>query len=249
MKLRIRQASINDLDNITQFYRNNPRDTLPIPSLKYIAVTIEDYRVILLEKIDTSEILASAGIFRCSPRNSKTYVGELAGMLALPQVNGLKPVSAQTLLLGARLLGHMATDAEPGPGRTHSLITIVKDGNEKSLRNVLEAQFIPLDDRPDWFKYEELSWHGSIVQDQWRYFYASNETIVCIAKKLVDAGLLDRELCLSKTNRDTQEVENFYIHCELNDILNAAGEIHRLLRDEYRIDLCPPPADLVFWKG
>jgi hypothetical protein len=243
---RIRQARMTDLGSILQFYAKNRRQYLPPPSVKDIAETIGLHRIILLEARDTGQILASGAIFRYSPANSKTYIGELAGMLATEPVNGLRPVNAQTLILGARLLGHAATEAEPGSGRTNSLITIVHKDNRKSITNIEGAGFLPLPNVPGWFKYEELAWHGSIIKDQWRYYYATSETILRTAKALAEHGLFDGQFNLNRIDRASGQVEQCTIHSELTDIMNAADDLKALLRQEYEINLCSPPATLVF---
>jgi hypothetical protein len=250
IELRIRQATIRDFERITNFYRNNPRETLPIPSVKDIGETIDSGRIILLETtIRPSEIQACGAIFRYTPSNCKTYVGELAGMLALPAVNGLEPINTQTLLLGARLLGHAATEATAGPGRTNSLITIVKDGNQSSLKNVLAAGFHPLEERPDWIKYDEQAWLGSIVKEEWKYFYATNETIVSVAKKLEGVGLFGGLFKLRRINRSTKRPQLYTVHSELRDIMHATEDLRQLIAGGHQVDLCPPPSSLVFWTG
>ena len=34
----------------------------------------------------------------------------------------------------------------------------------------------PLGARPGWMQYDEQSWHGKIVDDEWRYYFADNDT-------------------------------------------------------------------------
>jgi hypothetical protein len=246
IELCLRQAELADFERIRSFYENNLHENLPPPPSKDIADTIAEDRVLILEDLRKETILACGAIFRLSPVSSKTYVGELAGMRALCAVRGLRPFSAQTLLIGARLLGHAATDAEPGRGRTNSLVTIVKKGNERSKNNIEAACFRPLTQRPAWIRYDELAWHGSIVSDEWSYYYATNETVRHVAKLLVEKGLLQGEMLLTRTNRTTGEDEQFRIHSQLRDIVNSAGDVHRLLRGQYQIQLCSPPERLVF---
>src|SRR5262249_44006255 len=153
--------------------------------------------------------------------------------------------SAQMLLIGARLLGHAATEAEPGYGRTSSLVAMVKKGNDPSKTNIEAALFRPLEQRPSWFRYDELSWHGSIVADEWLYYYASHETVLRAAK-LMGQDLLRGRILLTRTNRTTGADEEFLIHSQLHDIVLAAGDIERLLEGTFEVKLCPPPEQLVF---
>jgi ATP:corrinoid adenosyltransferase len=44
--------------------------------------------------------------------------------------------------------------------------------------------FLELPERPKWFRYNELAWHGSIVEREWKYYYANNETIMKVANVL-----------------------------------------------------------------
>jgi hypothetical protein len=229
IELRMRQAHLRDLSSICEFYQNNQHQNLPLPSTKDIAETTDEGRVLLIERISPQELLACGAIFRFSPSNSRTYVGELAGMRALGGVNGLTPQTAQMLLIGARLLGHAATEAEPGPGRTNSLITIVKDGNEASRRNIEAAGFVELSDRPDWFKYDELAWHGKIIKDEWTYYYANNDSVLNVARRLEDVGLFAGRIELSRKNRHTGYDEKFIIYSELRDIENSIEDLKRLL--------------------
>jgi hypothetical protein len=178
IELRLRQAKLGDFERIQSFYEDNLHENLPPPPSRDIADTIDIGRLLVLEGVQDSAILACGAIFRLSPNASKTYVGELAGMRVLRAVGGLQPFNAQTLLIGARLLGHAATDVEPGDGRTNSLVAIVKKGNRPSKTNIEQALFHPLEQRPSWFRYDELSWHGSIVADEWSYYYASHATVL-----------------------------------------------------------------------
>lgn len=246
IEICLRQAALADFERIRSFYEHNLHENLPPPPSKDLADTIAEDRVLILEDMRTDTLLACGAIFRLSPISSKTYVGELAGMRALGGVNGLRPFSAQTLLIGARLLGHAATDAEPLGGRTNSLVTIVKKGNERSRNNIEAALFRPLPQRPGWIRYDELAWHGSKVSDEWSYYYATNETVRHVAELLVKKGLLEGEILLTRTNRTTGEDEQFRIRSQLRDIMNAAGDIRRLLKGEYQIQLCTPPETLVF---
>ncbi|MGO9626413.1 MAG: hypothetical protein ACLP2Q_18380, partial [Steroidobacteraceae bacterium] len=94
VELRLRQASLEDIGSICDFYENNPHQYLPIPTTKDIAEAIELGRLLVIAG-NTGDIRACGAIFRYSPSNSKSYVGELAGMRSL--LNGLRPISAQTL--------------------------------------------------------------------------------------------------------------------------------------------------------
>src|SRR5262245_41271551 len=160
----IRQATLNDFKPLLEFYRRHATDALPAPTAKTVGDTIKQGRILLVEEQSTSEIVASGAVFDLSPSAALTYVGELAGMRATRAVGGLRPLSMQFVLVGLRLLGLVATEAKGlRKGVTNSIITMVKEGNAASIRNIEATGMKPLEQRPEWFRYDEFVWHGRVV--------------------------------------------------------------------------------------
>lgn len=243
-QLILRQAVSTDLPRLMGFYRENASEALPAPSVATLGNALSLGRFLLIEPPDGGMILASAAIFDYSPSGWRTYVGELSGTRVTASLNGFGPIGIQRLLLGARLLGHAATQSEHQQGSSSSLLTVVKSDNHNSIRNVEAAGFARLEHRPDWIRYDEHSWNGAIVGDEWSYYVASDATVRQAFADLAGVGIFGGTVRLSRNNRQTNEEEVVSIRSMLKD-LHIAHEDLRAIHDGARSsELRPPPADL-----
>lgn len=242
---RIRQASRDDFQALLDFYAGNKSAALPIPTVKVVGDTIEQGRILVVQPTGEDRIVASAAVFQLTPQSALTYTGELAGMRATTDVGGLGPASMQTLLLGLRLIGHVALEpASAAPGATNSLIAIVKSDNARSIANIEAIGMKPLGARPGWMQYDEQSWHGKIVDDEWRYYFADNDTIVKALHILVPLGLLGGDISLERTDRQSDARHRFEFHLELPDLVFALGDLEDIQSGRAVVELVRPPAQI-----
>jgi len=245
----VRQASLSDFKALLEFYRRHATAALPAPTAKTVGDTIKQGRILLVEEQATSAIVASGAVFDLSPSAALTYVGELAGMRATRAVGGLRPLTMQFVLIGLRLLGLVATELQGlKKGVTNSIITIVKESNTASIRNIEATGMKPLQQRPEWFRYDEFVWHGHVVDTEWKYYYADAETVVEVLRQLSAVGLFEGELKLSRTEKGTNQPESCVFHLQLKDISRAEKDLRAILDDKAGpgVDLVAPPDDLVF---
>lgn len=243
-QLILRQAVSTDLTRLMGFYREHTSVALPAPPVATLGSALSTGRFLLIEPLDGGAILASAAIFDYSPPGWRTYVGELSGTRVTAPLNGFGPIGVQRLLLGARLLGHAATQSEHMQGCSSSLLTVVKSDNHNSIRNVEAAGFARLERRPDWIRYDEHSWNGAIVGDEWSYYVASDPTVRQAFADLAGVGIFSGAVRLSRNNRQTGEQEVIVIRSMLKD-LDMSQEDLRAIHDGVRSsELDLPPDDL-----
>ena len=219
----LRQAALADFGRLMVFYRVNASKELPAPSLRVLDDTLEEGRLLVVE--DGDEILAAAAVFNFSRRSAPHYVGELSGARVTPALGGFDPVPMQRLLIAARVAGFVAlspaTTAAPA-----SLITIVKAGNDRSIRNVTAAGFRPLATKPDWFVYEELDWFGSVVGDEWSYFVADDGTVRQAVADLEAVGVLGAGMAtLTRVERGTGEARTVTVRVDLPGLTLAQEDL------------------------
>jgi hypothetical protein len=239
---RIRQANPDEESALLRFYTAHHSAALPAASYKLVADTIRDGRILVVERCDDRELVASAAVFQVSPSHCRCYVGELAGMRATPAVGGLRPIAMQIALLGLRLLGHAALNlAVEDADATDSLITIVKSTNSRSTENVVGIGMKPLITRPAWLEYDALSWHGSAIGDDWRYFFADTATVARAMELLEGAGLHSGRLELERNDRETAQLERFMFHLELPHLAAGIADLKNVLQAGAQLNLAPPP--------
>ena len=242
---RIRRAERGDFQALLDFYAGNQSAALPIPTVKVVGDTIEEGRILVVQPAGEDRLVASAAVFQLTPQAALTYTGELAGMRATAEVGGLGPASMQILLLGLRLLGHIALEpVQVGPGTTKSLIAIVKSDNARSIANVEAIGMKPLGARPGWMKYDEQSWHGRIVDGEWRYYFADNDTIVKALNILAPLGLASGKMRLERTDKKSHVLQQFEFHLELPDLKFAADDLEDIRSGRAVVDLVQPPAQI-----
>lgn len=147
----IRQAERGDFQALPDFYAGNQSAALPIPSVKVVGDTIEQGRILVVQPVGGNRMVASTAVFQLTPQSALTYTGELARMRASTEVRGLGPASMKVLLLGLRLIGHVALEPAPAaPSATNSLIAIGKSDNVRSIANIEAIGMKPLSARPGW---------------------------------------------------------------------------------------------------
>jgi len=240
---RIRQAAPGDFQALLDFYAANQSAALPIPSVKVVGDTLEQGRILVVQPAGEDRLVASAAVFQLTPQSALTYTGELAGMRATAEVGGLGPASMQILLLGLRLIGHAVLEPAPAkPDATNSLIAIVKNDNARSIANIEAIGMKPLSARPGWMKYDEQSWHGKIVDGEWRYYFADNGTVVKALDILAPLGLLGGKMRLERTDRQSGARQQFEFHLELRDLEFAAKDLEDIRSGRAVVELVQPPA-------
>jgi hypothetical protein len=243
----VRQAAVRDFRALLAFYREHASDALSPPSAKTVGDTIGQGRILLVEEQASAAIVASGALFELSPTVALTYVGELAGMRATRAVGGLKPMTIQAVLLGLRLLGHVANEAQAlRKGATRSIVTIVKEDNAASIRNIESIGMKPLLRRPDWFQYDEFMWYGAAGGPEWKYYYADPGTVVEALRQLAAVGLFENQIRLNRIDRASGQAEEFAFHLQLKDIARAAPDLKGILESGAGVDLVSPPDDIQF---
>jgi hypothetical protein len=248
-RFRIRQALSHDFNRLLIFYLENKSPVLPLESAKTIGDAIETGRILIVESYDGDygPILASGSVFQLTPQASPTYVAELAGMRVTKTLGGAQPINVQMMLIGLRLLGHAALEPEPlMRGATNSIIAAVHKKNETSFGNLEAMQMHPLPPPlPAWLAYNQISWYGSAVNDDWRYYYADNDTIVRSLMALGDVGLFGGEITLHRQNRTNGQHELFKFVLDLNELLYATEDLLSISCGATRVALMPPPPAIV----
>ena len=243
-KFILRQARRSELERLMAFYGKHATPSLPAPSVRDLAGTLEAGRMLIIEEQTSGSLLASAAIFDFTPSGAKDYVGELSGTRVTGTLGGFGPISVQRLLIGAGLLGHAALEAENTEGCSSSLISIVRTENIRSIRNIQEAGFEPLENKPPWFAYEELAWHGSIVEDEWSYFVATDDTVRRAVTDLTGVGLLTKGTAsLARQDRGSDRVRAVEIRSELTDLAMALDDLTAIV-DGRTAGLSMPPTHL-----
>lgn len=212
---------------------------LPAPTLKDLTTALEDGRFLVAEA--DGQILACSTLFPVTSATCHTYVGEFTGAFVDPRLRRGKPISMQTLMLGLRVLHHAVLLGDVIEPATNSLITVVKKDNRASIANVLKSGFVECGPQPDWLRYEELSWHGDYVKDEWRYFRATTETVRHLAGRLIAHGLLDWKFALVNA-RGPIDVSLVGFH----DLELAAEDIKQLASGELTIELSDLPQKLIY---
>lgn len=243
----VRQATIRDFRALLAFYREHATDALSPPSAKTVGDTIGQGRILVVGEQVSSAIVASGALFELSPSVALTYVGELAGMRATRAVGGLGPMTIQGVLLGLRLLGHVANEARGvRRGATSSIVTIVKEDNAASIRNIEAVGMKPLLRRPEWFHYDEFIWHGAAGGPGWKYYYADPDTVMEALRQLAAVGLFENEIRLDRVDRASGQAEDFVFHLQLQDIARAQPDLKGLLESKTGVDLVSPPDEIQF---
>ena len=244
---RVRQALFSDFNKLLEFYEAEHSPELPLEPAKVVGDTIAAGRILIVESTSEPGIPASGAVFQQTPQASLTYVGELAGMRVTNVVGGAGPISVQMMLIGLRLLGHVAYEPKvSAKGATNSLVTIIKHDNTRSIENIEAMGLKPLVARPAWMKFNEIGWHGKIVESEWKYYYADNVSIVRSLQLLSNVGLFEGVIVLTRTNKKTGNEEEFRFALELNDLTFASKDLHMILDGKTVVDLVPPPAAVVF---
>jgi hypothetical protein len=240
-RLRFRPGTIDDRKALRALYKREHSPALPSPTNKDLETALRDGRFIVGET-EEGEIVACATMIPFSPADSVTYVGELTGAFVDKRFRGGKPVSLQTLMLGLRILHHVALEGESvKPAATNTIITIVKKTNKASLANVKKAGFVECESQPDWLEYDKLSWHQGSDKDEWQCFRATSDTVQLLAEKLVDNGLLEGKLDI-KTSSGGVEVELI----GFRELKLAAADVREMASGQYRADLSDLPDELLY---
>jgi hypothetical protein len=240
MQLRIVPGSLRDFERVMKFYARERSDELPTPTAKDLATALEDGRLLFVEDQE-NQILATAAYIPITARSCLTVVGELTGTRVTDALNRGKPLNFQTLLLGLRVLHHIAYEGEPIPPGSYSIITIVKKTNEPSYKNIVKSKFVEFKERPEWLRFDELSWHGKYVEDDWRYFYATSETVQHLANQLISNGLLSWNMNLEvRAGRASIHFEGF------RSIAAAAPDLIAFSSGARKAKIVPPPQSLLF---
>jgi hypothetical protein len=244
---RIRQARFADFQAVLDFYVAHKSRELPIPTAKVVGDALERGRILVVQPRGEDRFVAAAAVFQLTPEAALTYSGELGGMRATGAVGGLEPVPMQVLLLGLRLLGHAALEPKAvAPGATMSLITIVEHTNARSIQNINSVGMKPMVDRPAWLKYDEHAWYGGIVQGEWLYYFADNDTMVKALDILVPVGVLQGKVTLGRIERNSGTHRQYEFHLELADIAFAARDLERIRTGRGTVDLVRPPESIAF---
>jgi hypothetical protein len=245
---RIRQATNRDFNGLLDFYEQNRSTVLPLESAKTVGDAIEQGRILVVERLGDSGIVATGAVFQLTPLSSSTYVAETAGMRVTKALGGMGPINVQMMLIGLRLLGHAATDLTPNAkDATNSIIAAVAKNNERSIENIEAMHMKPLTPPlPNWLRYNQIGWNATGATEDWKYYYADNESVLHALGLLGPIGLFEEVIILGRTNRDTQQREVFEFNLELNDLRNAAEDFRQILNGDEVVALVPPPADLVF---
>jgi hypothetical protein len=157
MSYRLRLANTNDFNNLIGFYRREHSERLPAPSPRAIGQAIEKSQLLVVS--DADGIAATAGTFDVTPPSAKDFVGELAGTRVTKVLGGTQPIRKQCILIVMRVLSFVLPRIEVlDQATSDTLIVIIRKGNVKSQTNILACGFQPLDARPDWLLYDEISW-------------------------------------------------------------------------------------------
>ena len=121
-------------------------------------------------------------------------------------------------------------------------IPSVKNDNARSIANIEAIGMKPLSARPGWMKYDEQSWHGKIVDGEWRYYFADNGTVVKALDILAPLGLLGGKMRLERTDRQSGARHRFEFHLELRDLEFAAKDLEDIRSGRAVVELVQPPA-------
>ena len=112
-------------------------------------------------------------------------------------------------------------------------------------QNVESAGFVRLEHRPEWFAYDDLSWHGSIIKDDWQFFLATEATVRDALRSLSELGVFRAQIELSRINRESGLTEQFSIRIDLPDIAYAAQDLADIMDGRRSAGLSDLPDSLV----
>jgi hypothetical protein len=240
MDFLLRQAIVRDFNKLIEFYRKEHSDALPAPSARAIGDAIERDQLLLIE--GNGAIVATAGTFHMSPFNAVHSVAELAGTRVTRPVGGTKPIRMQCILVVLRMILHAAGRYEAlEPGAQDTLLSLIRKTNKTSADNVKSCGFIPLPDpRPAWLEYDEISWNGKLVTDEWDYFYATDDTVRTCANRFFGHGMNKGVIALQQGSA----AQPINLRIDLPGLAYQLDDLRAVARGDHRISLGLPPADL-----
>ena len=247
-QFRIRHAFSSDFNKLIEFYRSNSSPALPLESAKTIGDAIEAGRTLIVEpRHNPGVVLATGSLFQLTPQASVTYIAELAGARVTEALDGAGPVTVRMMLIGLRLLGHAAYEQPFAAGATNSIIAVVHKDNNARIATLEAMNMHPLGDTlPSWLNCNQIAWYGSTIDDDWRYYYANNDTIVRSLEVLDAIGLFSSSITLHRQNKLSGQQESFEFALDLNDLIDAAEDLKTILHRTASAVLMPPPPSILF---
>lgn len=209
-----------------------------------LAKALDLGRILVIEPERGGDLAAATATFDFSPEGYRTYVGELSGTCVTSTLNGCRPISMQRLLLAVRLMNHAVYATEPADGCSSTLITIVKDTNFRSRRNVQDAGFVPVSELPEWMAYEHRSWTGD-EGGGWTYYMATDSTVRRAIEDLDAVGIFSGRRELRRDDRANGGEEAIDIRCALNDLVLGQSDLRAIASGNQGSGLSAPAKTLV----
>ena len=139
---------------------------------------------------------------------------------------------------------HAVTAAEPGKDCTQTLISIVKDENAASRRNIEAAGLVPVGELPRWMTYEHRSWTGG-GGDGWTYYMATARTMAQATADLDELGVFTGTARFQREDRTNGGEEGIEIRCDLKGLAMAEAVMREVADGSQDVYLSPPPEYLV----
>jgi hypothetical protein len=239
MKIRLHPGKPPDYERLMRFYARERSANLPTPTVKDLTTALTDGRFLIAESEDgeiracAAQIPLTTHSLSCLRRRVDRHSSDQttqpwqANQLSDPDARFAR--AAPCCSLGR---GSAACFEQP--------ITIIKKENIGSLKNVRRAKFVDCEERPDWLRFDELSWHGDYVVDEWEYLLATSESVRYLADKLISNGF-------SKVNEHRHGVRPTEIALDgFRDLAVAQDDIRHIALGRRTIDLAPLPERLIF---
>jgi hypothetical protein len=173
LTLRLRGAYRRDEDRLWDFYRANPADTLPVPSVSTIRKALQSGSLLVAEDVQDDRIAAAAGYFEYIKSAKQHIVFELAGTRVTKSVGRLSPIPLQQMLLAIRLFQIVTT--EDHTKRQVSVISSAK--HPRSKENLVALGLSEIASMPRWMDYDTYSWMPPQERNDWRHFIASGTSV------------------------------------------------------------------------
>lgn len=241
MSYRVVLGNENDFNDLIEFFEREHSPRLPAPSPRAIGLAIQK-RQLLLVRTPEGDIAATAATLDVTPPNAQQYVGEFAGTRVTKLIGRTEPIAMQRILVVLRILSFVGANYEALADGTHdTLFALIKKDNNRSACNLRACSFslFSADQRPRWLRYDEISWNGKIVTAEWDYYFATAHTVRCCAAMFFEHRMHNGYCDLTCAGAQQR------IEIELPGLRYHLNEFKAIASGEHRIELSPPPAELI----
>jgi hypothetical protein len=240
---RIKALYKEELERLDRRGKREAKTFLPIPDLGEIVEATSNNRFLVIEDIDTQEVLAASAVFSMIPL--RTQILELCATTVHDTLGGMAPLSVHALLLIMRLLDLVVLH---GTANT-TLLVIVHRANDNSNATFRALGLAPIENKPQWLLDEEISWYGwpdeTLNGSEWNYYGIEDQTIRMLSNAFLQSfDFKTKSLKLSRQNRRDGNAERFQVFLDAAwiDQFNDRAVLTNRLQEQMVLPI-PPELD------